>query len=131
MMPEDINQWYVRNNQGEMIPFSAFTSTRWEFGSPRLERYNGVPSLNVQGEAAPGLSTGDAMLAMEDLISQLPAGVGYEWSGMSYQERLAGAQTPMLLSLSLLVVWVFVHRLSTHATVSFIVSSIPVFSSTL
>src|SRR5690554_3245402 len=119
MMPEDINQWYVRNNQGEMVPFSAFTSTRWDFGSPRLERYNGVPSLNVQGEAAPGLSTGDAMIAMEDLISLLPAGVGYEWSGMSYQERLAGAQTPMLLSLSLLVVFLCLAALYESWSVPF------------
>src|SRR5690554_4556611 len=119
MMPEDINQWYVRNNQGEMVPFSAFTSTRWDFGSPRLERYNGVPSLNVQGEAAPGLSTGDAMIAMEELISQLPAGVGYEWTGMSFQERLAGAQTPMLLSLSLLVVFLCLAALYESWSVPF------------
>ncbi len=119
MMPEDINQWYVRNNKGEMVPFSAFTSTRWDFGSPRLERFNGVPSLNIQGEAAPGLSTGDAMAAMEDLISRLPAGVGYEWTGMSFQERLAGAQTPMLLSLSLLVVFLCLAALYESWSVPF------------
>lgn len=124
MMPEDINQWYVRNNKGEMVPFSAFTSTSWGFGSPRLERYNGVPSLNIQGEAAPGLSTGDAMLAMEELIAKLPAGVGYEWTGMSYQERQAGAQTPMLLSLSLLVVFLCLAALYESWSVPFSVMMI-------
>lgn len=119
MMPEDINQWYVRNKQGEMVPFSAFTSTHWDFGSPRLERFNGVPSLNIQGEAAPGLSTGDAMAAMEDLITRLPAGVGYEWTGMSFQERLSGAQTPMLLSLSLLVVFLCLAALYESWSVPF------------
>lgn len=119
MMPEDINQWYVRNNNGDMVPFSAFTNTRWDFGSPRLERYNGVPSLNIQGEAAAGLSTGDAMLAMEDLIAKLPAGVGYEWTGMSFQERLAGAQTPLLLSLSLLVVFLCLAALYESWSVPF------------
>lgn len=93
------------NDQGEMVPFSAFTTTRWDFGSPRLERYNGVPALNIQGEGAPGISTGEAMAAMEEIIAKLPAGVGYEWTGMSYQERVAGSQTPLLLSISLLVVF--------------------------
>ena len=119
MMPKDINQWYVRNNQGEMVPFSAFTHTRWDYGSPRLERYNGVPSLNIQGEAAPGMSTGDAMLAMEELIAQLPAGVGYEWTGMSYQERIAGSQTTLLLSLSLLVVFLCLAALYESWSVPF------------
>lgn len=105
MMPKDVEQWYVRNDQGEMVPFSAFTTTRWDFGSPRLERYNGVPALNIQGEGAPGISTGEAMAAMEEIIAKLPAGVGYEWTGMSYQERVAGSQTPLLLSISLLVVF--------------------------
>lgn len=119
MMPEDINQWYVRNDQGEMVPFSAFTSTRWDFGSPRLERYNGVPSLNIQGEAAPGMSTGDAMAAMEELVSRLPAGVGLEWTGMSFQERMAGSQTPLLLSLSLLVVFLCLAALYESWSVPF------------
>ena len=119
MMPKDINQWYVRNAQGEMVPFSAFTSTRWDFGSPRLERYNGVPSLNIQGEAAPGMSTGDAMQAMEELISRLPNGVGFEWTGMSYQERVAGSQTPLLLSISLLVVFLCLAALYESWSVPF------------
>ncbi|MFY9180130.1 MAG: efflux RND transporter permease subunit [Venatoribacter sp.] len=119
MMPEDINQWYVRNNQGEMVPFSAFTTTSWEFGSPRLERYNGVPSMNIQGEAAPGLSTGDAMIAMEEMIAKLPPGVGYEWTGMSYQERVSGSQTPMLLSISLLVVFLCLAALYESWSVPF------------
>lgn len=119
MMPKDIDQWYVRNDQGEMVPFSAFTSTRWDFGSPRLERYNGVPSLNIQGEAAPGMSTGDAMAAMEELIAKLPAGVGFEWTGMSYQERVAGSQTTILLSLSLLVVFLCLAALYESWSVPF------------
>lgn len=119
MMPEDINQWYVRNAKGEMVPFSAFTTTSWDFGSPRLERYNGVPSMNIQGEAAPGLSTGVAMQAMEELIAKLPAGVGYEWTGMSYQERVSGSQTPLLLSISLLVVFLCLAALYESWSVPF------------
>lgn len=119
MMPKDIEQWYVRNDKGDMVPFSAFTSTYWDFGSPRLERYNGVPSLNIQGEAAPGMSTGDAMAAMEELIAKLPNGVGYEWTGMSYQERVAGSQTPLLLSISLLVVFLCLAALYESWSVPF------------
>src|SRR5690554_7943716 len=86
MMPEDINQWYVRNNQGEMVPFSAFTSTRWDFGSPRLERYNGVPSLNVQGEAAPGLSTGDAMIRSEE--RRVGKECRYRWAAYHEEKKV-------------------------------------------
>lgn len=105
MLPEDLNDWYVRNNKGEMVPFSSFATTHWDFGSPRLERYNGVPAMNIQGEAAPGMSTGDAMQAIEEIVQKLPAGVGIEWTGLSYQERLAGSQAPLLYALSLLVVF--------------------------
>lgn len=80
-----------------MVPFSAFASAHWTYGSPRLERYNGLPSVQIQGQAAPGHSTGEAMLAMEQLVAQLPAGIGHERTGLSYQERMAGSQAPMLL----------------------------------
>lgn len=105
MLPEDINDWYVRNNRGDMVPFSAFSIGRWEYASPRLERYNGFPSVNIQGEAAPGLSSGDAMLAMEELAGQLPEGFGFEWTGMSLQEQQSGSQAPLLYALSLIVVF--------------------------
>jgi multidrug efflux pump len=105
MVPEDFKLWSVRNNEGEMVPFSAFASSHWDFGSPRLERYNGVPALEINGEARPGVSSGDAMAEVERLVSQLPLGFGLEWTGMSYQEREAGAQTPLLYALSLLIVF--------------------------
>ena len=105
MVPEDFNLWYVRNDAGEMVPFSAFASWHWEYGSPRLERYNGTPAVNVTGLPAPGVSSGDAMAEMERLAAQLPPGFGIEWSGSSYQERVANAQTPMLYALSVLVVF--------------------------
>jgi len=87
------------------VPFTSFATTYWDFGSPRLERYNGVAALQVQGEAAPGVSTGQAMAEIERLVGQLPNGLGVEWTALSYQERQAGAQTPMLYTLSLLVVF--------------------------
>jgi len=105
MVPEDFSRWSVRNNQGQMVPFSAFATSRWDYGSPRLERYNGVAAMEINGEAAPGVSSGDAMAEVENLVAQLPKGVGIEWTGLSYQERQAGSQTPMLYSLSLLIVF--------------------------
>lgn len=105
MLPEDIAQWYVRGSNGQMVPFSAFSSSHWEYGSPRLERYNGLPSMELLGEAAPGRSTGEAMDMMEQLASKLPAGIGYDWTGMSYQERLSGNEAPALYALSLIVVF--------------------------
>jgi multidrug efflux pump len=105
MLPEDFNRWSVRNANGEMVPFRTFATVHWDYGSPRLERYNGVPAMNINGEAARGVSSGDAMTEVERLVAQLPAGFGMEWTGTSYQERAAGAQTPMLYSLSLLVVF--------------------------
>src|SRR5690606_2566518 len=103
MSPEDFNLWSVKNAQGEMVPFGAFATTSWDYGSPRLERYNGVPAMEIQGEAAPGVASGDAMEEIERLVAQLPTGIGMEWTAMSYQERQAGSQTPMLYTLSLLV----------------------------
>ncbi|ECC1692501.1 hydrophobe/amphiphile efflux-1 family RND transporter [Salmonella enterica subsp. salamae] len=105
MLPEDINNLYVRSANGEMVPFSTFSSARWIYGSPRLERYNGMPSMELLGEAAPGRSTGEAMALMENLASRLPNGIGYDWTGMSYQERLSGNQAPALYVISLIVVF--------------------------
>ncbi|UPK53047.1 efflux RND transporter permease subunit [Aeromonas veronii] len=105
MNPEDLKLWYVRNSAGQMVPFSAFASSEWSFGSPRLERYNGVPAMEIVGEAAPGKSTGDAMAAIEQMVKQLPEGVGIEWTGLSFQERQAGSQAPALYAISLLVVF--------------------------
>lgn len=105
MLPSDIYSWYVNNNNGEMVPFSAFANSQWTYGSPRLERYNGNAALEIVGEAATGVSTGTAMDIMERLVSHLPNGIGLEWTGMSYQERLSSAQAPALYAISLLVVF--------------------------
>ena len=105
MLPGDINHWYVRNGSGTMVPFSAFATSHWEYGSPRLERYNGLSSLEIVGEAAAGVSNGTAMDLMEKLVAQLPTGFGLEWTAMSYQERLSGSQAPALYAISLLVVF--------------------------
>ncbi|HEU0153647.1 MAG TPA: efflux RND transporter permease subunit [Arenimonas sp.] len=105
MVPEDFNLWYVRNASGEMVPFSSFATTHWEYGSPRLERFNGASAVNITGTPAPGVSSGDAMAEMERIAADLPEGFGIEWSGQSYQERVANAQTPMLYALSVLVVF--------------------------
>ncbi|MFW2162392.1 multidrug efflux RND transporter permease subunit AdeJ [Acinetobacter beijerinckii] len=115
MMPEDLNKWYVRNSKGEMVPFSAFAKGEWTYGSPRLERYNGVSSVNIQGTPAPGVSSGDAMLAMEEIIGKLPSmglqGFDYEWTGLSLEERDSGNQTVPLLILSLLIVFLCLSAL--------------------
>ena len=105
MLPEDINNLYVRSANGEMVPFSTFSSAHWIYGSPRLERYNGMPSMELLGEAAPGRSTGEAMALMESLAEKLPNGIGHDWKGMSYQERLSGNQAPALYAISLIVVF--------------------------
>ncbi len=105
MVPEDFKLWSVRNNKDQMVPFSAFASARWEYGSPRLERYNGVSAMEIQGEAAPDISSGDAMDAIEQIAAQLPPGFGIEWTALSYQERQAGSQTTLLYTLSLLIVF--------------------------
>lgn len=123
MLPSDISALYVRNAQGNMVPFSAFldeSQDPWKYGSPRLERYNGVPSMNIQGQAAPGQSTGDAMLMMEQLTTEnLPKGIGYEWTGMSYQERLSGNQAPALYAISLIVVFLCLAALYESWSVPF------------
>ena len=105
MTPQDFNDWYVRNDEGQMVPFSAFASYDWDYGPTRLERFDGIPAMNVQGEAAPGVSSGDAMNEAERLAEELPPGFAISWVGQSYEEREAGAQTPLLYTLSLLIVF--------------------------
>ena len=121
MLPEDVKNWYARNDKGEMVPFSAFTSGRWIYGSPRLERYNGVPSVNVIGQGKPGVSSGDAMLAVEEMVAKLPKGIGYEWTGMSLQERESGNQAPLLYALSILIVFLCLAALYESWSVPFAV----------
>lgn len=105
MLPKDLERLYVRNNVGKMVPFSSFASGHWSSGSPKLERFNGFPSINIQGEAAPGRSSGEAMNAMEGFIKKLPQGFGYDWTGLSYQERQAGTQVVPLYAFSILVIF--------------------------
>ncbi len=105
MVPEDMDSWYFRNNIGQMVPFSAFATCRWEYASTHLTRYNGLPAMELIGNPAPGKSTGEAMREMENLIAQLPDGIGYKWTALSYQERQSGSQTLFLYSLSLLVIF--------------------------
>ncbi|WP_448247920.1 efflux RND transporter permease subunit [Thalassotalea agariperforans] len=119
MMPEDLKYWRVRNNKGEMIPFTAFSSARWIYGPAKLERYNGASSMQILGQAAPGYSTGDAMQAMTEIASQLPKGIGFEWSGMSLQEKQSGAQAPMLYALSILIVFLCLAALYESWSVPF------------
>jgi multidrug efflux pump len=120
MLPEDINGWHIRNNRGEMVPFSAFATARWQYGSPRLERYNGIPSVEIMGQAAPGVSTGEAMVEVEKMAAQLPPGFGYEWTGISYEEKQAGKQAPTLYAISLLVVFLAVAALYESWTIPFV-----------
>jgi len=120
MLPEDIKKWHVRNSKGEMVPFSAFSSAHWQYASPRLERYNGIPSVEIMGQAAPGVSTGEAMVEMEKLAAQLPVGIGYEWTGLSYEEKQAGKQAPALYAISLLVVFLAVAALYESWTIPFV-----------
>ncbi|MGS0735390.1 efflux RND transporter permease subunit [Pseudomonas sp. GG8] len=105
MSPEDLKKWYVRNAIGEMVPFASFASGKWVYGSPKLSRYNGVTAEEILGVPAPGYSTGQAMDEVESIIKKLPAGIGYSWTGLSYEERLSGSQAPALYALSLLVVF--------------------------
>ncbi|VVE32124.1 efflux RND transporter permease subunit [Pandoraea terrigena] len=105
MLPQDINKLYVRNSSGAMVPFSAFATGQWIYGSPRLERYNGVPAVEIQGMPAPGKSSGDAMKAVEEIAKQLPTGIGLEWTGLSFEERISGSQAPALYAISILIVF--------------------------
>jgi HAE1 family hydrophobic/amphiphilic exporter-1/multidrug efflux pump len=105
MNPEDLDRWYVRNSSGEMVPFSAIATSRWTFGPPKLERFNGISAVAIQGEPSPGHSSGEAMAALEGIVAQLPPGIGFDWSGLSYEERASGANAPLLYAISLLVVF--------------------------
>jgi hydrophobe/amphiphile efflux-1 (HAE1) family protein len=105
MNPEDLKQLYVRNSKGDMVAFAGFATGQWTYGPPQLQRYNGISAMEIQGQAAPGKSTGQAMLAMERLAKQLPAGIGFEWTGVSLQEQQSGSQAPLLYGLSILVVF--------------------------
>lgn len=105
MKPEDLAVWHVRNSGNAMVPISSFAKTDWTFGSPRLERYSGMSSIEIVGAPAQGVSSGDAMAAVDEIILQLPPGITYEWAGQSYQERLAGAQAPALYAISILFVF--------------------------
>ncbi|MDV6331032.1 efflux RND transporter permease subunit [Asticcacaulis sp. 201] len=119
--PEDINRWYLRNSAGEMVPFSTFGTSRWTFGPPQLQRYNGAGSMEIQGTAAAGQSNGKAMDKMEELTKQLPAGVGFEWTGISLQEKESGAQAPALYALSILVVFLLLAALYESWSIPFAV----------
>lgn len=121
MKPEDINNWYVRNKAGEMVNFASFASSRWVYGPQRLERYNGVSAMEIQGEPAPGVSSGDAMLKMEQLVSSLPEGIDFEWTGTSYQEKQSGSQAPALYALSILVVFLCLAALYESWSIPFAV----------
>ncbi|QYJ90071.1 MULTISPECIES: efflux RND transporter permease subunit [Shewanella] len=121
MQPEDLDTWYVRNSQGEMVPFSAFATGTWEYGSPRLERFNGLPAMNIQGGTAQGYSTGAAMADIEAMVAKLPPGFGVEWNGLSYEERLSGNQAPALYALSIMVVFLVLAALYESWSVPFAV----------
>ena len=119
MQQDDLNRWFARNSDGQMVPFSAFTQARWSYASPRLERYAGVPSVEIMGEPFPGRSSGEAMKIMEELAAKLPTGIGYAWTGLSYQERLAGAQAGFLYGISMLVVFLCLAALYESWSVPF------------
>jgi len=111
MLPEDLNKLYVRNSSGKMVPFSSFASGHWRYGATKLERYNGFPSINIWGEPAPGRSSGEAMKAMEELTSKLPKGIAYDWTGLSYQERMATTQAPLVYGFTVFVIFLFLAAL--------------------
>ncbi|WP_172557830.1 efflux RND transporter permease subunit [Vibrio fluvialis] len=119
MNPDDLKLWHVANSDGDMVPFDAFATTEWTFGSPRLERFNGVSAVNIQGSAAPGKSTGEAMQAIRDIVAQLPQGIGLEWTGASYQEIESGSQAPLLYALSILIVFLSLAALYESWSVPF------------
>ncbi|GAB2474604.1 efflux RND transporter permease subunit [Comamonas humi] len=117
MLPQDIGKWTVRNGKGEMVPFRAFSTSHWAYGSPQLLRYNGSPAYEIEGRAAPGISSGAAMQIIEEILGQLPPGIGYEWTGASLQERQSGAQAPMLYAISILFVFLCLAALYESWTV--------------
>lgn len=126
MIPEDVSHWYVRNNQGQMVSFDSFSNAHWTYGSPKLERFNGSGSINIQGAAAPGVSTGIAMKEMEQMMTKLPSGLGFEWTGLSYEEKLTGAQAPLLYALSALIIFLCLAALYESWSVPFsVMLSVP------
>jgi multidrug efflux pump len=127
MQPTDINRWYARNDAGEMVPFSAFATTQWVQGSPSLARFNGTAAVSISGSAAPGASSGDAMDEAERLVAELPGGYSASWSGLSYQERLAGSQATLLYAVSLLVVFLCLAALYESWSIPFsVLFAVPV-----
>jgi HAE1 family hydrophobic/amphiphilic exporter-1 len=120
MLPKDLDKLYMRNTPGAMVPFSSFASTRWVSGSPRLERFNGFPSLNIWAEPAQGTSSGQAMKIMADFVTKLPQGIGFDWTGLSYQERIASSQGPILYAFSILVIFLCVAALYESWTIPFV-----------
>jgi HAE1 family hydrophobic/amphiphilic exporter-1 len=119
MLPKDLERLYVRNGAGTMTPFTSFATGHWFYGSPRLERFNSFPSLNIQGGPPSGKSSGEAMQAMEEIASKLPRGIGFDWSGLSYQERQAKSQAPLLYAFSILVIFLCVAALYESWTIPF------------
>lgn len=127
MNPVDVDHWYVRNKDGKMVPFGSFTSAEWSYGSPKLERFNGTSSVNIQGAAAPGVSSGEAMAEMEAMVKKLPAGFDFGWSGISYEEKATGGQSLALYALSVLVVFLSLAALYESWTVPFaVILAVPV-----
>jgi len=120
MLPKDLEKLYVRNSVGKMVPFSSFASCKWAQGSPKLERYNAFPSINIWGEPTPGHSTGEAMAAMEEIAAKLPQGIGFDWTGLSYQQRMATAQGPILYAFSIFVIFLCVAALYESWTIPFV-----------
>ncbi|MEI7837187.1 MAG: efflux RND transporter permease subunit, partial [Planctomycetota bacterium] len=120
MLPKDLEKLHVRNAAGKMVPFASFASGHWTSGSPRLERFNGFPSMNIWGEPAPGKSSGEAMQAMEEIVAKLPPGTGFDWAGLSYQERMATSQGPLLYAFSILVIFLCVAALYESWTIPFV-----------
>ncbi|MCI5143249.1 MAG: multidrug efflux RND transporter permease subunit, partial [Candidatus Electrothrix sp. ATG1] len=118
-LPQDMEKLYVRNTEGKMVPFSAFATGRWSLGSPSLQRYNAFPAMNIRGQPAPGHSTGEAMSAMEELVSRLPQGISFDWTGLSYQEKMATQQGPILYAFSIFVIFLCVAALYESWTIPF------------
>jgi multidrug efflux pump len=127
MQPEDLEKWEVRNSEGAMVPFASFASTRWTYGSPRLERFNGASAVEIQGQAAPGISSGVAMDAIDEIIAKLPPGLDHEWTGLSHQERLSSNQAVALYAISILVVFLCLAALYESWSIPFaVLLSVPI-----
>jgi hydrophobe/amphiphile efflux-1 (HAE1) family protein len=117
MLPKHLEKIYLRNTAGKMVPYSSVASGRWTSASPRLERYNAFPSMNIWGEPAPGKSSGDSMRAMEEIAAKLPQGIGFDWTGLSYQEQMASSQAPLLYAFSMVVIFLCLAALYESWTV--------------